>query len=327
MKPLDIASRVSPLVYPAALLSIGSLVWTSWSLIDLLGVGAVGVTVAAGADVIWASVIVAEYRGLRIAGRRWTVPALGWLTLLAVAGFLAWHGIEKNIIAMAVAGPFLPLGAKAVWSLALADMRDPAALTDDEKHALAAMERGMAFEEAQHRITMRRREMQADLHMTEVGTDFDIELMRRNKERELHRHRPLAIDPLPAAPVALPASGGAPQDAPADTPPHQGEADQAPQDAPREPAQTDEPDRPLLVPVPPHGTGQPAAALDLAALPKSEAVLLMKEKHPADSAPQLARRLAGHGVEVSDGYVRTALGRARSKAQQNEPQPGEGFYP
>lgn len=330
MQMPKLAARISPLVYPAALLSVGSLTWTTWSLVDLLGAEEVGITVAAGADVIWASVIVAEYRGLRICGKRWPVHILGWLTLLAVAGFLTWHGIEKESAAMAVAGPFLPLGSKAVWTLALADMRDPAALTDDELHELAAMERGLVFEEAQHRIEMRRREMAAEQQGAEVGVDFKIERMRQNQQRELYRNRPfaLALNPAPAAPVAPPASGGAPQDAPADTAPHHGEADEAQHGPPHQPhveEQPAEPERPLLVPVPPHGTQPAPAALDLTELPKSQAVLLMKGKHPADSAPQLARRLAEHGVEVTDGYVRTALGRAR-KAQQDDRPDGQGLY-
>lgn len=187
----------SPLLYPAVFLSLASLAWTTWSLIDLLGTGWIGATVAAGADIIWGSVIIAEARGLRVAGRAFIVPAFGWITLLIVAAFLALHGIDKDSLAMAAAGPFLPLGAKIVWVLALADMRDPAALTHDERHTLAAMERGMAFEEQQHRIEMRRRQMGAELLMAEVSTDFDIELTRLDRQRELGRRRPLE---LPAAP-------------------------------------------------------------------------------------------------------------------------------
>ena len=186
---------LSPLVYPAALLSLASLAWTTWSLVDLLGTGTIGVTVAVGADIIWGSVIIAEARGLRIANKPWAVPSFGWAALLVVAAFLTWHGIAKHSMAMAAAGPFLPLGAKTIWVLALADMRDPAALTHDELHTLAAMERGMAFEEKQHHIEMRRRAMGAELQMAEVATDFDIELMRQDKVRELHRKRPLELPP------------------------------------------------------------------------------------------------------------------------------------
>lgn len=186
--------KYSPLLVPAALLSLASLAWTTWSLVDLLGTGLIGVTVAAGADIIWASVILAEARGLRIGGYAWIVPAIGWAALVVVAVLLAWHGINKGIPAMAVAGPFLPFGAKIVWVLALTDMRDPAALTNEELHQLALMERGMTLEESTHRIEMRRREMGAELLLTEMSTDFDIELMRQDKTRELTRRRPLELE-------------------------------------------------------------------------------------------------------------------------------------
>ncbi len=185
--------RHSPLLYPAVFLSLASLAWTTWSLVDLLGTGWIGFTVAAGSDIVWGSVILAEARGLRIAGRTWIVPVLGWATLVVVAAFLASHGVARESIAMAAAGPFLPLGAKVVWALALADMRDPAALTHDELHKLARMERGMVFEEREHDIRMRQQRMRAELLMAEVSTDFDIEVMRQDRVRDLRRRTPLAI--------------------------------------------------------------------------------------------------------------------------------------
>lgn len=187
---------LSPLVWPATLLSAASLAWTTWSLVDLLGTGPIGLTVAAGADIVWASVIAAEARGLRIADRRWAVAAIGWAALAAVAGLLVWHGLTANSYAMAAVGPLLPIGAKVVWLLALTDMRDPAALTDDEQAVLARMERGMAFEEEQHRIEMRRRQMAAELHLSEVDVDFRIEISRQDKGRELQRRAPIAINPI-----------------------------------------------------------------------------------------------------------------------------------
>ena len=186
----------TPLLIPAIALSAGSLAWTTWSLVDLLGAGPIGLTVAAGADIIWASVIVAEARGLRIAGHRWPVAAIGWAALLAVGTFLVWHGIARDHTAMAVAGPLLPIGAKLVWLLALADMRDPSALTDDEQARLAALERGMRFEEAEHRIELRRREMAAERLLADVSVDFEIELTRQEKGRELARRAPIAIAPI-----------------------------------------------------------------------------------------------------------------------------------
>ncbi|MCZ7413057.1 hypothetical protein [Streptomyces sp. WMMC897] len=193
----------SPLLAPAVLLSAASLAWTTWSLVDLLGTGHIGVTVAAGADIIWAAVIVAEARRLRLplpwGKHRNLVPAIGWAALLTVAALLVWHGLRADSMPMAVAGPLLPLGAKVVWLLALADLRDPAALTPEEQQALAELERGMAFEEAQHRIEMRRREMSAEQLLAGVSLDFEIELTRQEKGRELHRRRPLELPTTPGS--------------------------------------------------------------------------------------------------------------------------------
>lgn len=288
--------RTSPLLYPAAILSLASLAWTTWSLVDLLGTGLIGVTVAAGADIIWGSVIIAEARGLRVASRPWAVPSFGWAALLVVAGFLAWHGIATGSPAMAAAGPFLPLGAKAVWVLALADMRDPAALTHDELHTLAQMERSMAFEEEQHRIEMRRRTMHSELVMREVSTDFDIEVMRQDRARELQRRRPLELTAAPQAPDRTDAVGETPDeqhDAPeprvalaaADTPRIIGEA-------------------PLM---------RSTEALPFQGVSKAEAVRIVRAAEPTASAPQIVKRLAHHGIEADAAYVRTVLSRIKQR--------------
>ncbi|MCF0086703.1 MULTISPECIES: hypothetical protein [unclassified Streptomyces] len=291
--------RSSPLLYPAVFLSLASLAWTTWSLVDLLGTGLIGVTVAAGADIVWGSVIIAEARGLRIAGRTWIVPAVGWITLLIVAGFLALHGIEKDSLAMAAAGPFLPLGAKAVWALALADMRDPAALTHDDLHELAEMERRMTLEEQQHRIEMRRRTMHAELVMRDVSTDFDIELMRQDRARELNRMRPMDVTPVPELPHRSDAVGETPDET-RDAP--QQRAALAPAEAPRPTTDT-----PRIIPdAVPQQTDE---ALRLEGLSKAAAVRIVRDAEPTASAPQIVKRLAHHGIDADAAYVRTVLSR------------------
>lgn len=312
----------SPLLWPAAALSGASLAWTTWSLVDLLGAGLIGITVAAGADVIWGSVIIAEARGLHIrTGKknRNIVPAFGWATLLVVAAFLALHGINENSLAMAAAGPFLPFGAKAVWVLALADMRNPAALTDDEKDTLARMERGMAFEEAQHRIEMRRREMGAERQMSEVSVDFDIELMRQDKTRELTRRRPLEL-------TASDAAGDTPRITDAQQPhritdvtaaytassaQHTMLAAAADRTAAVGEVADETRDAPLTRTAP---TGNEAPRIGDAAprfdgMSKAAAVRVMRDADPNASAPQIVKRLAHHGVDADAAYVRTVLSR------------------
>lgn len=285
-------SKTSPLIKLAAFLSFGSLIWTTWSLFDLLGAGPAGITVAACSDAVWGSVIYAEYRGVRLAGRRWPVALFGWAALIAVSVFLVWHGIADDNLAMAFAGPFLPLGAKVIWALALADMRDPAALTDAEKATLAEMERSLVFEEAQHATEMRRRTMQAELLMAEVSTDFDIEVMRQDRARTLHRMRPLAIEAAPTTVERIDAVDEIPDG-----------TDDAPQ--PRVPLNP--PPAPRITrEAPQPRTGE---ALRLEGLSKAAAVRIVRDAEPTASAPQIVQRLAHHGIEADAAYVRTVLSR------------------
>ena len=318
----------SPLTGLAATLSLGSLIWTTWSLFDLLGAGPAGFTVAAGADAVWGAVIYAEYRGVRVAGKKWPVVAFGWAALLAVAAFLVWHGLANNNMAMAVAGPFLPLGAKAVWVLALNAIRDPAALTDSELATLAQMERGMAFEEAQHRIELRRREMGAERQMAEVSVDFDIELMRQDKTRELTRRRPLEFTAGDAAGDAQRITE-APQahritDAPASYSASSAQHTMLSAAANRTDAvgeAADEThDAPLMRTAPTRAAASRSgdAPLRLDEMSKAAAVRAMRDADPTASAPQIVQRLAHHGVDATDAYVRTVLSRINRQRATSE---------
>ena len=294
----------SPLLYPAAALSLASLAWTTWSLVDLLGAGPWGYTVAGGADFIWGSVIVAEARGVHIPigkKRRNLIPLFGWAALLIVATFLAWHGISEDSAAMAAAGPFLPLGAKVIWVIALADMRDPSELTDDEKKRLSEMERRILFEEAQHRIEMQRRTMHAELVMREVSTDFDIELMRQDRARELHRRRPMELEA--ASPAAVPGDAVGDiaderRDAPVQRPDSTSVA--APRPAADAVVQRD------------------MKELRSEGISKAAAVRIVLDADPSASAPQIVKRLAHHGIDADAAYVRTVLSRINKQRTSTE---------
>lgn len=120
-KERRIPSKAVPLLVFASVLSVASLSWTTYSLLDLLKVGWIGFTVAATADLIWSAVIWCEYKGI---GEKWTVKILGWLAVGVVGGFIAWHGASKDSVEMAVAGPFLTIGTKAIWELALIALKD-----------------------------------------------------------------------------------------------------------------------------------------------------------------------------------------------------------
>jgi hypothetical protein len=121
-KERRIPTEAVPVLVFASVLSAASLAWTTYSLLDLLHAGWIGVTVAATADLIWSAVIWCEYKGI---GSKGWVKTIGWLAVVVVGGFIAWHGADKNSAAMAIAGPFLTLGTKAVWEFALIALRDP----------------------------------------------------------------------------------------------------------------------------------------------------------------------------------------------------------
>lgn len=209
-------SRLSYLpVVAASVLSLASLVWTTYSVVDLLGAGPWGFTVAAGADIIWASILYAEYKGLEINGSRGAVIGIGWAAIASVVGLLVWHGLDESNIPMAVGGPLLPLGAKVVWLLAIAAHRDPTELTADQKaevnnlmreseyHARKAEaerekirrqhEDELARIEMDSELALARENSEAELQIARGENDLKIDLSREEARRELARRTPLTI--------------------------------------------------------------------------------------------------------------------------------------
>lgn len=183
--PAGDPSKRKPLVGVASVLSVASLGWTTWSLMDLLGVGPVGLTVALTADLIWSAVIYCEYRKI---GGAW-VKTLGWLAVLVVGGFIVYHGLTLDNPAMAAAGPFLTVGTKAVWELALMSLRDP--VKDKKAEArqeidLLSAEAEIIRERAQAQIAKERAEAAAE-HERKVSAKkqtHELEMMDSRHEAE-----------------------------------------------------------------------------------------------------------------------------------------------
>lgn len=157
------------LIFLACLLSVGSLGWTTFSLLDFFQPGGLdlahinwreispmGLSVAGTADVAWSLTIVAQFRGVRVMIPKWwgkdekdekrepekfdLVPLLSWIEVLFVAGLLFKHGqtMDNGSASFAAA---LPILTKIGWMLAIADMKDPSDLTPEEKEALAVQRR------------------------------------------------------------------------------------------------------------------------------------------------------------------------------------------
>lgn len=190
-------SRFTFLVFLACLLSAGSLAYSTWSFMDLnqieegrivvkgLNFSIVGLSAAATMDLIWSATMVAEYKGRQIRYVRTSknhkgevvnvLPYIGWFEVLAVAAMLGYHGHGIGNGA-AVFTAILPLATKFTWLLALDDLRDPTAPTDDEMREINATKRAanVKFEKVK---------------AMEKAHEAALEANRRENERKLEDKR------------------------------------------------------------------------------------------------------------------------------------------
>lgn len=187
--------HLTPLTPVATFFTAVSLSWTGYSVTDLIHSGTWGLLAAVSVDGLWAVVQYLEYKG--IGGR--TTKALGWAALAGACTLLGYHAWSINWGAV-IASVLPPVVAKIAWIGDIRLRHNPAALTPEEVAALARMERGMVFEEREHDIRMRQQRMRAELLVSEVSTDFDIEVMRQDRARDLQRRAPLALPAAAPAP-------------------------------------------------------------------------------------------------------------------------------
>lgn len=187
-----------PIIYGAVALAVLSLVWSGYAITDLMHSGKFGLSVALAGDIGWITVLWAEWRGVAIAGKRWAAPAAGWLIAAGVSALLVLHGAEHGR-GQAIAGPFVVLVGKIVWTFALAAMRDPAALTPEQEAEIHAVVRDSEHAARLHHalsdgeIARIRAEARTTLARDEA--DFQITLERIHKRAEVQRRTPLALTP------------------------------------------------------------------------------------------------------------------------------------
>ncbi|MEU3851743.1 hypothetical protein [Streptomyces sp. NPDC029554] len=200
-----------PIVYGAGLLAALSLVWSAYAITDLMHSGPFGLSVALAGDIGWITVLWAEAKGITIGGKVWAPIAAGWLIAIGVAVLLVFHGLDVGGRAQAIAGPFVVLVGKLVWTFALAAMRDPAAPTPEQQAELHAVMRDSAHEagmlHARAHAQIARIRAEASVTIARDETDFEIGLERLNKQAELHRRTPLVLPPnTPPTPEPEPAN-------------------------------------------------------------------------------------------------------------------------
>lgn len=186
----------SPLYLAAGTLSLASLAWTTYSILDLMSIGILGLTVAATADVIWMSIIYADHHAVPLWGSRTTTRVVGWITVGIVALLIVFHGLSLNgttvnywfaseetvlrggeALALALVGPFLPIGSKIVWSLAINRSRNPRALSPEEQDKLDATARKLAMKEATDA-------QEAEQRRIDRENDLRIQAEKDEKERQ-----------------------------------------------------------------------------------------------------------------------------------------------
>lgn len=216
--------RFSVLVAMASILSLGSLIWTTYSLLDFFqdggidpatfnwkDVSIIGLSAAATADIAWSLTMFAQYRGTRIMVRKkWgekpfevdILPAIGWIEVLFVAALLFFHGRSVGGGEASFAA-VLPILTKFSWMVALADLKDPAELTDEEKAEIAEMERDarrtkakikataelheaeMEQKRRQNEAMLEDKKLQNQLTLLDKATDYEMQELKLRQENQI----------------------------------------------------------------------------------------------------------------------------------------------
>ena len=201
-----------PILYGAVILAVLSLAWSAYSITDLMDSGRYGLTVALAGDIGWITVLWAEAHGVTIAGRTWPATVAGWLIAVGVGVLLAAHGAaaSEHATAQAIAGPFVVAVGKVVWLFALAAMKDPTALTPEQQAEIHDVMRSSAYTAQLHEAGIERLNLAADAEIARIKAearktlardeaDFEIGLERLDKQAEIQRRTPLALEAGPSA--------------------------------------------------------------------------------------------------------------------------------
>lgn len=200
----DGPKRFSLLVLMASVLSLGSLAWSTWSLIDLYKVDAltieelgnislISLSAAATMDLVWSGTMIAQFQGQKLLKKipfskddktYDLLPFIGWIEALFVAALLGYHGTTIGGGAAAFAA-VLPVFTKLTWMLALNGLKDPNALTEDEKAMLAEKKRKSRLTRADAEATAEQHE--ADMIMR--NREHETVLAEQRRQAEIEREK------------------------------------------------------------------------------------------------------------------------------------------
>ncbi|MFD6911785.1 hypothetical protein [Streptomyces virginiae] len=104
------------LILYSALASLAGLVMAAWGITEALGRNIPAYLLAGAVDLAWIALVAAQFRGVCLAGRWWTVHALGWALSAGIA-VLLWRvavsqGLEDPLLYL-----LTPLGISNAWLL------------------------------------------------------------------------------------------------------------------------------------------------------------------------------------------------------------------
>lgn len=157
----------NPLYLAASLVWIASLTWTTYSVLDFMGIGIMAITIAATLDIIWLVVMFCVHHNVPLLGSRRNTEIIGWVMVGVVVVILFWHGKSLNgevfnvaglgsdepltgaqSWVIAVLGPILPIGSKILWAAAISYARDSQAIAPEDKDLLDAGARNLRYTKA-----------------------------------------------------------------------------------------------------------------------------------------------------------------------------------
>lgn len=311
-----------------AALTLVSVVWSTWSIGELLH-GGFGYLAAVVFDLAWAVCLVMEYLARFDAEKRRFPNRLGWWLLVATMGAIFWHGMNAGSVGMAVTGAAVSAFAKVLWLGVMRHVHrelspEDAAWVKNEISSANAM---MAVADARRQAAQIEQRASLELLAMEreraaVSTAFGLPVADSAPATAPGADAPQAGAVAPgqggatapvaatAAPAALPAAvptadvaaivaavlaaqGGASATAPGADAPHDAEVIED-QDQDQEEAGT------ILPPLEPP---------TLASLSKADAIRIAVSKRPDYTNAQVAELLAGYDVQTTADYVRQVRNR------------------
>jgi hypothetical protein len=289
-----------------------AVVWSTWSIGSLLN-GGVGYGAASVFDMAWAITLILEWLSRYDREKRRFPRILGWALLLVTMGAIFWHGLIAGSVALAVVGAAVSMFAKVLW--------------------LGVMKHIDADLSAEDTAWIKARISAANAKLAVAGVNRQVARMENRAALELMALEADRADmayalgqiPTQAATVDTSTDHLAVADATSTTPALASAAPQvstltetevqtlrrllagAPESGPQHAGNTTEADEALEEDT--EEDTEPLEPPTLSLLSKADAVRLALTRRPQYTPQQIAALLSGHGVQVTDNYVRQVRSR------------------